>query len=357
MWKINKKGRSYLSGKALSLIDMRSSVIDKIVQRGGDTASGFFPGKYIDVAINELSLHCSTVSKIWNQFCEKKSLSPLKTSGGKRSSLSDGDLQLIEVLKRHKPTTTYSEIENILLEVGDLPTGGTSKTSLSNAVRGRLPSTENFTYKKIMHVALERFTIQNMAYTEIFIDYLHSKDPYTLKYFDECSVKLPTCGKRYYGHAPRGERAVEITRYCESSNTTVNLMCSITGVTYMNTVDGPSNTLEFLRFFQEAYTSMNLEAGDTIVMDNCPIHHHEGGRILGEFLYDLGIELVYMPAYSPDFNPAEYVFGKLKCLLKYKFWDLTNLDLKSSLFTAVNFITPRDMHGFYRITGYLDTDM
>jgi hypothetical protein len=64
MWKINKKGRSYLSGKALS------SVIYKIVQRGGDTASGFFPGKYIDVA-NELSLHCSTVSKIRNQFCEK----------------------------------------------------------------------------------------------------------------------------------------------------------------------------------------------------------------------------------------------------------------------------------------------
>ena len=68
-----------------------------------------------------------------------------------------------------------------MLEVGDLPTGGTSKTSLrlSNAVRRRLPSTENFTYKKIMHVAQERFTIQNMAYTQIFIDYLHSKDPYT----------------------------------------------------------------------------------------------------------------------------------------------------------------------------------
>ena len=138
--------------------------------------SGFFPGKYIDVAY-ELSLHCSAVSKIWNQFCEKKSFSPLKTSDGNRSSLSDGDLQLIEVPKRHKPSTTYSEIENILVEVGDLPTG----------VRGRLPSAENFTYKKIMHVAQERFTIQNMAYTQIFIDYLHSKDPYTLLKF-KCQI-------------------------------------------------------------------------------------------------------------------------------------------------------------------------
>jgi hypothetical protein len=75
---------------------------------------------------------------------------------------------------------------------------------------------------------------------------------------------------------------VEIVRYRETANTTANLMCSLTGVTCMNIVDGPSNTLEFLRFFQEAYTSMNpetgrpcLEVGDTIVMDNCPIHHYE----------------------------------------------------------------------------------
>ena len=116
-----------------------------------------------------------------------------------------------------------------------------------------MPSQENFFYKKITHVAQERFTIQNMAYTQIFIDYLHTKDPYTLKYFDECGVKLPTDGSRHYGHAPVGNRAVEIKRYCQTANTTVNLMCSLTGVTYMNIIDGPSNTFEFLNFFKEAY--------------------------------------------------------------------------------------------------------
>ena len=45
-------------------------------------------------------------------------------------------------------------------------------------------------------------------------------------------------------------------------------------------------------------------------MDNCPFHHNEGGEVLRDFLDDLNIELVYMPCYSPDFNPAEYVFGK-----------------------------------------------
>jgi hypothetical protein len=49
------------------------------------------------------------------------------------------------------------------------------------------------TYLRIKNEAC-RFTIQNMAYTQMFIDYLHAKDPYTLKYFDECSVKLPGNG-------------------------------------------------------------------------------------------------------------------------------------------------------------------
>ena len=49
-----------------------------------------------------------------------------------------------------------------------------------------------------------------MAYTQVFIDHFHSKDPYTLKYFDECGVKSPTNESRSYGHAPVGERAVEL---------------------------------------------------------------------------------------------------------------------------------------------------
>jgi hypothetical protein len=67
-------------------------------------------------------------------------------------------------------------------------------------------------------------------------------------------------------------------------------------------VNGPSNTMEFLRFFEEAFNSINpntgrpcLEFGDVIIMDNCPFHHNEGGEVLKDFLNDLNVELVYMP--------------------------------------------------------------
>ena len=81
------------------------------------------------------------------------------------------------------------------------------------------------------------------------------------------------------------------------------------------------------------------------------------GLILQEFLRDLNIELVYMPAYSPDFNPAEYVFGKIRTVMKYKLGNMTNTGIHQcvqSFYTALDYITLADMRGFYGITGYLD---
>ena len=356
MWKVNKKGRSYPLGKALSL-ERRVNIVDEIQSKGGDKHTGIFLGRFTDVA-DKLGVTTATVSKVWEQYCMTNDLAP-KHGGGNRRSLSDGDLQLIEVLKRSKPSTTYSELTQCLYEFGDLPEGGTSTTSICNAVLKKLPSGP-FSFKKITAVPQERFTLTNMAYTQLFVDYLHGKDPYTLKYFDECGVKLPGCSARNYGHAPVGERAVEVRRYSQTANLTVNLLCGLSGVVYANTVNGPSNTIEFLRFFEEAFNSINpntgrpcLEFGDVIIMDNCPFHHNEGGEVLEDFLNDLNVELVYMPCYSPDFNPAEYVFGKIKTLLKYRLQDLTNTNLVESLYTAISLVTVGDMREFFRITGYL----
>ena len=275
MLTVSKSGRFYIPEKPLSS-DLRHLIIDKIVEGGGDPLTMIFPGRFVDIA-NELNVSLATVSKIWKNYCETGSLSPLKHRGGNPSRLSNGDLELIEVLKRQKPSITHAEVMDCLHDCGDLPFGTTSVTEVCNAVRNRLciPSGKKFTLKKIAHVAQERFTIANMAYTQLFVDYLYAKDPYTLKYFYECGVKLPSNNTQKYGHAPIRERAIEVTRYAENPNTTVNFLCPLTGVTHMNTVDEAANTLDFLQFFEEAYNALNpvtlrpcLEVGDTIVMDN-----------------------------------------------------------------------------------------
>ena len=91
--------------------------------------------------------------------------------------------------------------------------GGTSVSSIQNAIVNRMPSGEKYSFKKMQHVAQERFTLENMAYTQLYLNYLHQKDPAKLKFFDECGLKLPTHGKHNYGPAPIGERCIEFERY------------------------------------------------------------------------------------------------------------------------------------------------
>ena len=92
-------------------------------------------------------------------------------------------------------------------------------------------------------------------------------------------------------------------------------------------------------------------------MDNCAFHHNKGGRVLNIFLNDIDIELVYMPVHSPDFNPAEYVFGKMRRLMNYRFGDCTNIMMPEciyNMYTLLEPITPGDMQGFFQYTGYIE---
>ena len=79
MWKVNKKGRSYSRGKALSL-NARVNIVDEICAKGGDKNTGIFPGKFIDIA-NEFKVSTSTVSKIWRQYCVSNELVPRHEGG------------------------------------------------------------------------------------------------------------------------------------------------------------------------------------------------------------------------------------------------------------------------------------
>ena len=157
----------------------------------------------------------------------------------------------------------------------------------------------------------------------LFIDYLKSKDVRTINIFDEAGIKVPDFGTRLYGHSPVGERCVEVIRKSESPNTILNMLVSYEGPQFYNLVDRATNTVEFLSFFQEAAGATFLQTlrpvldvGNTIVVDNLVVHHYEGGELLEDVLFENGIELVFTPVYSPDLNPIETCFSKVKAALK-----------------------------------------
>ncbi|CAB4017230.1 Ankyrin repeat domain-containing 34B [Paramuricea clavata] len=103
-----------------------------------------------------------------------------------------------------------------------------------------------------------------------------------LKFFDEAGLKLPHHGTRYYGHAPEDERCIELARYHQTPNITLNLLAGLEGVVCANTVKGAASSVHLLQFFGEAAQAGNvvaqrpaLEYGpDIVVMDNCPTYHY-----------------------------------------------------------------------------------
>jgi hypothetical protein len=124
-----------------------------------------------------------------------------------------------------KGSIQLKELYSVLEEVRDVRE--ISMSSISRAIKSKLLSGKRYTRKRITHVARERFTDENMIYTQLFINYLSSKDPRRIKFFDEAGMKTPDVGTRMYGSAPIGERCVEIVRKRETPNFTLNLLISV----------------------------------------------------------------------------------------------------------------------------------
>ena len=88
------------------------------------------------------------------------------------------------------------------------------------------------------------------------------------------------------------------------------------------------------------------------MVDNLAAHHGEAERALRSFLNDLGMELIFLPVYSPDLNPVEEVFSKLKYLLKYRYQELVWDNLEYAVLRAVGDVIAADTYGYYKHVGY-----
>ena len=131
---------------------------------------------------------------------------------------------------------------------------------------------------------------------------------------------MPDTLKRRYGHALKGQPAVEVSWKTRSPHLTLNLMIGLDGVAYV--VEGATDTDRYLNFFHEAANSVNdmgrhaLFAGYIVIVDNCATHRNRGELLLGRYLAIQGIQYVFLPTYAPDLNPIELCFRHVKTLMK-----------------------------------------
>ena len=159
----------------------------------------------------------STVTRHWKIFCSGKETT--HKVPGRRRTITDQDIDYIKYRKKMKPSLTSSALHADLMQVS---TSNIGPRTVRRALKSYM--SEPWTYKKIKPVAAERLTLNNLVYTETYMDLLNRVDPYKLQFMDESGFRLPEVGTPLYGHAPKGQRALEIVRYHSMPNATLHLL-------------------------------------------------------------------------------------------------------------------------------------
>ena len=117
---------------------------------------------------------------------------------------------------------------------------------------------------------------------------------------------------RRYGRSPRGKRLVAAVPYGHWKTSTFVAALRHDGITAPCVIDGAMNGNVFLAYVEQVLAP-TLKPGDLVIMDNLGSHKVAGVR---EAIEACGASLIYLPPYSPDLNPIEQAFAKLKSLLR-----------------------------------------
>lgn len=152
---------------------------------------------------------------------------------------------------------------------------------------------------------------------------------------------------RLRGRSPRGQRCRASVPHGHWKTTTFTGALRLSGLTAPMVLDGPMNGRAFLAYVEQVLVP-TLRPGDTVIMDNLPAHKPYGVR---EAIERAGAVLRFLPPYSPDFNPIENAFAKLKALLR-KAAARTVEDLWDAIRDALPAFTPAECANYFTATGY-----
>ena len=150
-----------------------------------------------------------------------------------------------------------------------------------------------------------------------------------------------------YGYSPRGQRVFFKIPRNRGTNTTLVSSMSLEGMGPSMVIEG-STTKEVFEAYLENFLAPTLREGQVVVMDNLSAHKGERVRKLIE---DRRCELLYLPPYSPDLNPIEEAFSKVKRSLRV-IGARTKGALVEAIGKALDMVDASDARGFFTHCGY-----
>src|SRR5882757_3871163 len=173
-------------------------------------------------------------------------------------------------------------------------------------------------------------------------------DPARLVFIDETCTS--TAMVRLRGRSPRGERLIGYAPHGHWKTITFVAGLRLRKMSAPFVLEGAMNGPMFLAYVKQCLAP-TLKRDDTVIMDNLPVHKVTG---VEKALEAAGATLIYLPKYSPDLNPIELAFSKLKAHLR-KAAEQTNPRLVRKIGRVVADFSPQECRNFFRHAGYVRT--
>jgi transposase len=164
-------------------------------------------------------------------------------------------------------------------------------------------------------------------------------------FVDECGMQTTMTPR--YSRAPRGQRAYGRAPRNHQKHTTVFASLTQHGMGECMAIEGAADGDAFVAYLREFLVPM-LVPGQIVALDNLSVHKDDR---VAPLIVAAGCRLCYLPSYSPDFNPIELAFSKVKTAMR-RIEARTHEALVNALGPVLDTVTTADVRGWYRHCGY-----
>jgi transposase len=275
----------------------------------------------------------ATVKRYIRQRRKTGNILPKPITGRPPTKRAPLEAQLLPQLESH-PDATLQEHCDMWFEHSGIKV---SISTMSRAIEHL-----NWTRKKKVLKACERREEER----ELWREQTKGLDARKMLFLDESGSNIALT--RLYARAPRGKRAEDSLPRNRGKNMTVISALSREGLGESLVLDGSANGELFERYI-EHILAPSLKQGQILIMDNLSIHK---GQKVRQLIEAQGCQLLFLPAYSPDFSPIEEAFSKIKAILR-RIGARTREALQEALEYALTTISPSDAVGWFSHCGYL----
>ena len=253
--------------------------------------------------------------------------------GGPQPILQEKELALLRAEVQRQPDVTLAELQQILVDKAAV------QASLPTICRALQEL--NLARKKKQLIARERDDEQRAAFRELIAQF----HPSQFIFIDEMGSNLAMT--RLYGRAAPGERVIDEVPGDRGKNLStigaIDLNGWRTGLSVSGAVAG-----ETMIFFVAEMLAPTLKPGEVVILDNCAVHKMEE---IEEAIEARGALALFLSPYSPDFNPIENCWSKVKTILR-GLKPRTLEELLDGLVKAFSSVTKQDILGWFNHCGY-----